>query len=108
MMENYSLLTLASKIDLDVEDYSPLLQLFVDITDSNLAEISGAVAVEGSDMISFNIHNIKGAALNLGLDKITGIVEQMSALNKAGSFADIEARVVECEVEINKLIKLLR
>jgi len=107
MMANYSLLTLASKIELDVEDYSPLLQLFVDITDSNLAEISSAVAVEDSDMISFNIHNIKGAALNLGLDKITDIVEQMSTLNKAGSFADIEARVQKCEVELNDIKKLL-
>ena len=106
-MAGYTLERLASKIELDLEDYSPLLQLFVDISDSNLAEISSAVAVEDSDMISFNIHNIKGAALNLGLDKIADIAEQMSTLNKAGSFADIEAMVEECEAELNDIRKLL-
>ena len=106
-MAEYSLEKLASEIEVGVEDYSPLLKLFVDTTDSNLAEISGAIEVSDSNLISSNIHNIKGAALNLGLDKITGIVEQMSKLNIAGSFADIIAIVKECESELNDIRKLL-
>ena len=98
---------LASEIEFDVEDYSPLLKLFVDTTDSNLAEISNAVALEDSSLISSNIHDIKGASMNLCLEKITGIVEQMNKLNKAGSFADIRAIVQECKAELTKLRRLL-
>ena len=106
-MGDYSLAELASGIDFDVEDYSPLLRLFVDTTDSDLSEISSAAASLDSNLISSNIHNIKGAALNLGLNKIIVIVEQMSKLNWAEVFTDIEARVKECETELNKLRKLL-
>ena len=101
-MAEFSLEKLASEIEFDVEDYSPLLKLFVDTTDSNLTEISGAIEVSDSNLISSNIHNIKGSSMNLGLNKITGIVEQMSKLNIAGSFADIEALVQECEAELTE------
>lgn len=107
MMANYSLVQLASEIEFDPEDYSPLLKLFVNTTDSDLAEISSAVAVEDCDLISSNIHNIKGASMNLGLDKIIEIVDQMSKLNKDSSFADIEVKVKECAAELNELRKLL-
>ena len=107
MMVDYSLVKLASEIKFEVEDYSPLLKLFVDTTDSNLAEISSAIEVLNSNLISPNIHNIKGAALNLGLEKIAGIVEQMSRLNKDSFFTDIEVRVAECKAELTKLRRLL-
>jgi len=106
-MPNYSLAQLASEIEFEVEDYVPLLKLFLNTTDSNLSDIRTAAASSDSDLISSNIHNIQGASLNLGLDKITGIVEQMSKLNKDNSFTDIEAKVKECELEITELRKLL-
>ena len=106
-MGKYSLKKLASEIEFDVEDYSPLLKLFVDSTDSNLAGISGAAVSSDSDRISSNLHNIKGASMNLGLDKITEIVGQMSKLNKDSSFADIEGKVKECEAELAELKRLL-
>lgn len=106
-MTNYSLVQLASEIELDVEDYRSLLQLFVDTTDSNLAGISAAAAAEESDLIFSNIHNMKGASMNLGLNKITVIAEQMSKLNKDMFFDDIEIKVKECETELTGLRLLL-
>ena len=107
MMSSYILKDLASNIEFDVEDFLPLLQLFVDTTDSNLSDIRAAACSSDSDLIFSNIHNIKGASMNLGLDKITGIVDQISKLNKNSSFADIEDIVKECEVETNELRRLL-
>ena len=106
-MVDYSLEKLASEIEFDIEDYSSLLELFIDTTYSNLAEISSAVKIPDNEVISSNIHNIKGASLNLGLDKITVIVGQMSKLNKAGVSADIEAIVNECKAELIKLRNIL-
>ena len=106
-MANYSLAQLASEIEFDVEDYSSLLKLFVNTTNSNLVEIISAVIAEDCDLISTNIHNIKGASMNLGLNKITEIVDQMSKFNNDSSFADIEAKVKECEAELTELKRLL-
>ncbi len=106
-MADYSLAQLASEIEFDPEDYSPLLQLFVNTTDSDLVKISGAVTVKDCELISTNIHNIKGASMNLGLNKITEIVDQMSKLNKDSSFSDIETKVKECKAELTELRRLL-
>ena len=106
-MANYSLTELASNIEFDVEDYIPLLELFVDTTYSNLSDIRTASASFDSELITTNIHNIKGVSLNLGLNKIAGIVEQMSKLNKESYLVDIEAMVQECETELSYIRKLL-
>lgn len=106
-MSDYSLKLLAEEIEFNVEDYIPLIELFLDTTESNLIEISKAAELSDKEVISSNIHNIKGAAMNLGLEYISGIMEQMSILNKSGSFADIEGRVEDCRVELGKLKKIL-
>ncbi|MCK5674973.1 MAG: Hpt domain-containing protein [Spirochaetales bacterium] len=106
-MSDYSLKSLADEIEFDVEDFVPLIVLFVDTTDSNLIDISNAVKQSDKESISTNIHNIKGAAMNLGLEYISGIMDQMSLLNKNESFADIGNRVEECKVELGKLKKIL-
>ena len=104
---DYSLKVLASKIEFNVEDYIPLMELFIDTTDSNLSDISTAVKISDKESISVNIHNIKGAAMNLGLESFTLLLEYMSKLNKVGSFADIEEVVVKCMVELNQLREIL-
>ncbi len=106
-MAEYSLEVLASKIEFDVEDYIPLIELFIDTTDSNLSDISAAVKISDKESISVNIHNIKGAAMNLGLEAFTVILEKISKLNKMGSFADIEGVVLQCMAELNKVRKVL-
>ena len=106
-MLKYSLKELAAKIDFDLEDFIPLIELFLDTTDLNLNAINAAAKGADNEIISFNIHNIKGASLNLGLEKISVITEQMSLLNNKGSFADIEKRVEECKVELIELRSLL-
>ena len=104
---DYSLKSLAGKIEFDEEDYVSLIVLFLDTTDSNLIEISNAVKLLDKECISTNIHNIKGAAMNLGLEYISEIMDQMSMLNKNELFADIEKRVKDCKVELGKINKIL-
>ena len=106
-MAEYFLKSLAAEIEFDVEDFIPLINLFIDTTDLNLIEISSAAKQLDSELISSNIHNIKGASMNLGLNKISEIMSTMSKLNKTGFFADIEARVEECKVELKLLRQVL-
>ena len=53
-MANYSLTELASNIEFDVEDYIPLLELFVDTTYSNLSDIRTGTS---SQYISIAVDN---------------------------------------------------
>ena len=106
-MSDYSLKSLAAEIEFDVEDYIPLIKLFLDTTDSNLIEISSGAKQSDKELVSTNVHNINGVAMNLGLIYISEIMEQISILNKAGSFADIEDRVEDCRVELGKLKNIL-
>ena len=58
-------------------------------------------------MLEQERHNIKGAAMNLGLEYISEIMVQMGKLNKMDSFADIEKRVEECKAELAELRKVM-
>ncbi len=106
-MTNYSLNNLASKIEFDPVDFAALLELFLDTTDSDLNKISSAIAISDKDLIFGSVHNIKGASLNLGLDKITEFMEKISKLNKSGLFTDIEGIVSKTRLEISRLRETL-
>ena len=106
-MTNYSLKILASEIKFEPEDYAILLELFLDTTDLDLNDISSAVNTLDKDLISVSIHNIKGASLNLGLDRIIELMDQLSKLNKSGLFTDIKEIVNKLRTEISMLREVL-
>lgn len=106
-MLKYSLKDLAAEIEFDVEDFVPLINLFIETTELNLVDIGTSINKQDADVISSNIHNIKGASMNLGLESISKIMEQMSILNKKGSFADIEGVIAVCRAELTELRKVL-
>ena len=106
-MPGYSLESLASYIEFEVADYISLLKLFLDTTDSDLIGISSAVLLSDQKVISANIHNIKGASMNLGLNRISEIMDRMSKLNKTVRFTDIKRIVEECKTELKELRKIL-
>lgn len=106
-MSEYSLQSLASKIEFEIADYISLLELFLDTTESDLNGIRSALLLSDQKIISANIHNIKGASMNLGLNIITETMERMSILNKEGKFTDIEGIVEECKTELEELRKIL-
>ncbi|MCF6335072.1 MAG: Hpt domain-containing protein [Spirochaetales bacterium] len=103
----YSLEDLALEIEFDVEDFKPLLQLFVDTTRDDLDKIRLAALKEEPQAVSTAVHNIRGSSLNLGLVVISGMTEHLSRLNKNESFTDIENIIRECEAELSDLEKLV-
>ncbi len=103
----YDLQELASRIEFDKEDYIPLLSAYIEQTVLDLDEIDRK-RIEGNEkVISERIHNIKGAALNLGLNEIHVLLEQMSALNHAEKYDPMEEILNKCRNEVDTLKKLL-
>ena len=103
----YSLSKLAMEIEFEVEDFIPLLHLFIDTTKEDLEGIRFAALRRDSTAVSTCIHNIKGSSLNLGLGSITELLDQLSTLNKKGYYTDIENIVQKCESELSNLEMLL-
>ncbi len=109
-MENetdYDLEELAGKIDFSRDDYVPLLEAFVEETLSDIGKIRDGISGRNSDSVSAVLHNIKGAAVNLGLDTIVGYVEEMSRGNKTGDYAVLEEVLNKCADEVDTIKKLL-
>ncbi len=103
----YNLDELASRIEFDREDYIPLLSLFVEQTLLDLEEIQRYLPKGNEKVISERIHNITGAALNLGLDKIADILASASALNHAFKHSDMVSIIDKCVKEADTLKRLL-
>ena len=106
-MSDYSLKTLASGIEFEPEEYAVLLELFLDTTTLDLNDISTFAGTFDKDLISSSVHNIKGAALNLELNRITELMDQLSKLNKSELFSDIEKIVNKSRAEISLLREVL-
>jgi len=104
---NYNLGELAAGIEFDREDYMPLLALFVEQTVLDLEEIKAQISECNEEVISERIHNIKGASLNLGLDRIFSLLEEMSTLNHEGKYGSMGKILDKCTVEVDNLKKLL-
>ncbi len=106
-MGEYSLPDLAREIEFDVDEYLPLLRLFIDTTMEDLDRIRDGAVKKDNSTVSTAVHNIRGSSLNLGLDTISGLTDQLSTLNKKSFFTDIENIVRKCEAELSDLNKLL-
>ncbi len=103
----YNLDELASRIEFDREDYLPLLSLFVEQTILDLEEIREQIPERNEKVISERIHNIKGAALNLELDRIADILTAASVLNHAGKHGEMVSSIDKCMKEADTLKRLL-
>ncbi len=104
---DYDLEKLAGKIDFSREDYVPLLEAFVEETLSDIGKIRDSLAEGNRDAVASSLHNIKGAAVNLGLDVISGYVEAMSYRNSRGDYTVLEEILNKCTDEVDIIKKLL-
>ncbi len=57
---------LATKLDLDEEDYLELVEIFLETTSSDLAKLESAISAGATEQVVEAAHSIKGAAGSLG------------------------------------------
>ena len=84
---------LAQDIGINATTYKALLEMFVKDTFRSLITIKKALKTDDHELISFEIHLIKGAALNLSLDNIVEIIE----------LDEIETLIKKCEIELHDM-----
>jgi len=78
------------------------LQLFTDSTNSSLAKLQAALLTGTSDEIHRQAHSIKGAAANVGAERIQACASRLDTAAKAGDADTISALALrlckECEL----------
>ena len=96
---------IAEKIGLDVEDVEELFELYVETTNSDLAELKGAVEVKDAQLAHAKAHSIKGVSGNLGLDEIYELAKEIDNRARVNSLDGLNEIIQVFEKKYNSLVE---
>ena len=75
--ESISLRQMAENVGLEEEEYLPLLVLFIETSICHLNELKSDILKGDSRKVYETIHNIRGAAENLGIPEMSEVAKAM-------------------------------
>lgn len=96
---------LAERLGLDVEDIRELLELYVETTTSDLAELKEAFEAKDARLVHEKAHSIKGASGNLGLDEMYNPAKEIDDLARVNSLDGLENMVQVLQEKFNSLVE---
>ncbi|MDD2671926.1 MAG: Hpt domain-containing protein [Syntrophales bacterium] len=85
--------TLAAEIGLELGEFLEVVDIFLDCSGEQLAELSAAFGRNDAGEVYAQSHSIKGAAVNLGLKKIAEIAENMEKCSRKGELSQISGEI---------------
>ena len=96
---------LAERLGLDLEDIRELLELYVETTTSDIAELKGAIEAKDAQLAHAKAHSIKGASGNLGLDEMYNLAKEIDDRARVNSLDGLEEMIQVLEEKYNSLVK---
>lgn len=96
---------LADRLGLDVEDIQELLELYVETTASDLAELKGAIDAKDAALAHAKAHSIKGGSGNLGLDKMYELAKKIDDLARVNALDGLESIAQLMQETFNSLVE---
>ena len=96
---------LAERLGLDVEDIRELLELYVETTTSDLAQLKGAIEAKDAQLAHAKAHSIKGASGNLGLAEVYELAREIDDQARANSLDRLNEMIQVLEEKFNSLVK---
>jgi len=96
---------LAERLGLDVEDIKELLELYVETTTSDLAQLKGAIETKDDELAHAKAHSIKGASGNLGLDEMYELAKEIDDLARVNFLDGLEDMVQVLQEKFNGLVE---
>jgi len=96
---------LAEKLGLDVEDIRELLELYVETTTSDLAQLKVAIETKDAELAHAKAHSIKGASGNLGLNEIYELAKKIDDLARVNALDGLEDMVQVLQEKSNSLVE---
>ena len=96
---------LTERLGLDVEDIRELLELYVETTTSDLAQLKGAIETKDAELAHAKAHSIKGASGNLGLDEMYELAKEIDDPARANSLDGLKNIVQVLQETFNSLVE---
>ena len=96
---------LTERLGLDVEDIRELLELYVETTTSDLAQLKGAIEAKDAQLAHAKAHSIKGASGNLGLDEMYELAKEIDDRARVNSLDGLEKMVQVFQKKFNSFVK---
>tara|TARA_B100000614_G_scaffold73920_2_gene66042 strand:- start:1399 stop:1719 length:321 start_codon:yes stop_codon:yes gene_type:complete len=94
---------LASRIGIDGEDFTELVELFITTTRSDMDKILQAMARDNPSDASAAAHSIKGAAANLGFEAMADLAKNMEYKGKDGSLEGFEDMMADMQAHLTQV-----
>jgi HPt (histidine-containing phosphotransfer) domain-containing protein len=98
---------LASRLEMDREDFLELAGLFVTTTQGDMDKIRQAMSGLNPADAASAAHSIKGAAGNLGFEKMADLAQTMEFQGKDGNLDGFDAHMEDMEKMLQGLQVLL-
>ena len=96
---------LAERLGLDEEDIKELLELYMEVTASDLAELKEAIDAKDAQLAHAKAHSIKGGSGNLGLDKMYEMAKEIDDLARTNCLDGLESLVEILQETFNSLVE---
>ena len=96
---------LAERLGLDVEDIRELLELYVETTTSDLAELKEAIEAKDARLVHEKAHSIKGSSGNLGLDEMYELAKEIDDRARGNSLDGLNEMIQALEKKFNSLVE---
>jgi len=96
--------SLADRLSLDVEDIREMLELYVETTTSDLAELKGAIEAKNAPLAHTKAHSIKGGSGNLGLDKMFELSKEIDDRVRVNSLDGVDNMFQVLQKQFNNIV----
>ena len=96
---------LAERLGLDEEDIKELLELYMEVTASDLAELKEAIDAKDAQLTHAKAHSIKGGSGNLGLDKMYQLAKEIDDLARVNALDGLESIAQVMQETFNSIVE---
>ncbi len=95
---------LAENLDLDLEDFNEIFEIYMETTSSELQELKAALQDGDAERAHEKSHSIKGSSGNLGLDELYELAKQIDDRTRVNSLNGLEDMVSAFYERYEKLV----
>ena len=96
---------LAENLELDLEDFNEIFEIYIETTSSDLQELKAALRNGDAQKAHEKTHSIKGASGNLGLDELYELAKQIDDRARVNSLNGLEDLVTSFDERYEKLVE---
>ena len=96
---------LAENLDLDLEDFNEIFEIYMETTSSELQELKAALQDGDAERAHEKSHSIKGSSGNLGLDELYELAKQIDDRARVNSLNGLEDLVRNFDERYEKLVE---